>query len=1061
MISKFFIDRPVLSNVLAIVIVLLGAIALYRLPVQQYPDITPPTVQVMTSYPGASAETVAETVALPLEQAVNGVEGMIYMQSTSASNGSYVLTVTFAIGTNVDLAQVLVQNRISTAMPLLPMAVNALGVTVQKTSTSILQIATLSSPDGRFDSLFLSNYATINLMPELQRLPGVGNVAVFGAGLYSMRVWMDPRKLHSYGLVPQDVIAAIQSQNQQVSAGQVGMPPAPADQNFQYNIKMLGRLNTTEQFGDIIVKAEPGDGGHLVRVADVARVELGAQSYAQQFHLDGKSAAGIVIYPTPDANALEVAARVRTKMAEMAHGFPPGITWAISFDTTPYIQASVSEVYWTLGIAGVLVLMVMMLFLQDWRVVLVPASTIPVTIIGAFAAIAALGYTINLSTLFAIVLAIGIVVDDAIVIVEAVVRRLEQGLSRRQAAIEAMAELTMPIVGITLVLMAVFIPASFLAGVTGRMFAQFALVIAATALLSALNAATLKPTQCSLWLRPPTPPDRRNFAFRGFNRAYGGLESGYVWLVRGLTRHNVVTAIAALSLAGLGGWGLSQVQTGFIPQEDQGYVLAVVQLPDGAALGRTEKTLQQATKIALDTPGVERVLTMSGMSMLDGGAALSNAGTAFVMLKPWGERARAPGQDLASITQRIQGGLFTLADGEGFVVTPPAVPGIGNAGGLALQVELRDGSFDFTKLQRITDELILNSEAQSGLGRLLTTFRAGAPQVEIDIDRTKAKALGVSVGEVFNLLATYLGSAYVNQFTRFGLNLQVYVQADSKYRQAAPEILNLQVRNAAGEMVPIGALAELKTSLGPSLIQLYNRFPTAAVIGSPAPGFSTGETMDILAEVARRTLPPGTNFEWTGMSYQEQQARGQVVIIFGLAVVLVYLCLAGLFESWLTPLAVILSVPLALIGPYVTLELLGLDNNLYTQIGLLLLIALSAKNAILIVMVARERRARGVAIVDAAIEAAQNRFRPILMTSLTMVLSVVPLVMATGAGANARHALGLCVFSGMIASTCLAVLFVPAFFCLLQRLEERLRPKAMADAAPAPHASEARESPGP
>jgi HAE1 family hydrophobic/amphiphilic exporter-1 len=1048
MISKFFIDRPVLSNVLAIVIVLLGAIALFRLPVQQYPDIAPPTVQVTTSYPGASAETVAETVALPLEQAINGVEGMIYMQSTSASNGTYALTVTFAIGTNLDLAQVLVQNRVATAAPLLPSAVAALGVTVQKTSTAILQIATLNSPDERFDGLFLSNYATINLMPELQRLSGVGNVVVFGTGLYSMRIWMDPRKLYTYGLVPQDVITAIQNQNQQVSAGQIGMPPAPADQNFQYNIRMLGRLNTVEQFSDIIVKADPGDGGRLVRISDVARVELGSQSYAQQFHVDGKPAAGIAIYQTPDANALEVAARVRAKLAEMSHSFPQGMTWGLPFDTTPYIQASVTEVYWTLAIAGILVLLVMMLFLQDWRVVLVPASTIPVTIIGAFAAISALGYTINLSTLFAIVLAIGIVVDDAIVIVEAVVRRIEQGLPRHQAAIEAMTELTGPIIGITLVLMSVFIPASFLAGVTGRMFAQFALVIAATALLSALNAATLKPTQCALWLRASTPRDQRNIVFRGFNRAYDGLERGYARLVHSLTRHNVIAAIAAVALAGLGAWGLSQVHTGFIPAEDQGYVLIAIQLPDGAALGRTEKTLQQATKMALDTPGVAKVVSVAGMSMLDGGAALANAGVIFVTLKPWGERGRARGQDLASITMHLQGGLFTIPDGQAFVVPPPAVPGVGNAGGLALQVELRDGSFDFTKLQRVTDELIRNGSAQSGLGQLITTFRAGAPQVELDVDRTKAKALGVSVGDVFATLGTYLGSAYVNQFTKFGLNLQVYVQADTQYRHDAKEILDLRVRNAAGEMVPIGSVAELKSSLGPPLIGLYNRFPTASVIGSPEPGFSTGEAMDILTEAARRTLPAGMGIEWTGMSYQEQQARGQVVLIFGLAIALVYLCLAGLFESWLAPLAVILSVPLAVIGPYITLEALALSNNLYTQIGLLLLIALSAKNAILIVMVAREVRARGTAIVDAAIEAALNRFRPILMTSLTMVLSVVPLVLATGAGANARHDLGLCVFSGMIASTCLAVLFVPSFFCLLQRLEERLSGTPAGAAAP-------------
>ncbi len=1043
MISRYFIDRPVLSNVLAMVMVLFGTIALLRLPVEHYPAIAPPTVQVTTFYPGASAEIVAQTVALPLEQQVNGVEGMLYMQSTSASNGSYTLTITFAIGTNLDLAQVLVQNRVATALPLLPTAVNALGVTVQKTSTSFLQIAALYSPDNRFDSLFLSNYATINLVPELQRLPGVGNVTVYGAGLYSMRVWLDPNKLYTYGLVPQDVIGAIQNQNRQVSAGQVGSPPAPPEQSFQLNIKILGRLDDVAQFGEIIVKADPGSGGRLVRLNDIARIELGAQSYAQQFHLDSKSSAGIAIFQTPEANALDVAKRVSDRLAELSQGFPAGISHGIPFDTTRYIQVSIAEVYSTLAMAGILVLVVMVLFLQDWRVVLVPATTIPVTILGAFAAIAALGFTINLSTLFAIVLAIGIVVDDAIVIVEDVVRRIELGLPRREAAIQAMAELSGPILGITLVQMAVFIPASFLPGVTGRMFAQFALVIAATAFLSALNAATLKPTQCALWLRAPTPPERRNIVFRGFNRIYEVLEKGYGVIVRGLTRHSVATAGLAVILAGLGTWGLMRVQTAFIPGEDQGYLQAVVQLPDGAALGRTEKTLQIVTRLALGTPGVETVMTVSGISILDGGAPLANAGVAFVMLKPWKDRIGVPGQDLGSIVARLQRGLFTLEDGQGFVLQPPAVHGIGNAGGLALQVELRDGSFDYIKLQRITDELIRNGEAQSGLGQLLTTFRAGAPQVQLDIDRTKATALGVSVGDVFDTLGTYLGSAYVNQFTKFGLNLQVYVQADTGHRHTPSEILTLQVRNAAGQMIPIGAVAALKTAVGPPLIGLYNRFPSTSVVGSPAPGFSTGEAMLLLGEAARRTLPPGAGYEWTGMSYQEEQARGQVVVVFGLALVLVYLCLAGLFESWLSPLPVILSVPLALIGPYVVLEALGLANDLYTQIGLLLLIALSAKNAILIVRMARVARVRdGVPIVEAAIAAALSRFRPILMTSLTMVLSVVPLVLAVGAGANARHSLGLCVLSGMIASTCLAVLFVPAFFCLLQRIEEWLQPSA-------------------
>ncbi len=1052
MISKFFIERPVLANVLAIVMVLIGLVALVDLPVAQYPNVVPPTVQVTTRYPGASAQTVVDTVALPIELQVNGVERMLYMQSTSASDGTYTLTVTFQIGTDLDFAQVLVQNRVSAALASLPQAVQAQGVTVQKKSTAILQIVTLNSPDGRYDSLYMTNYATINLVNELARLPGVGNVNTFGVGEYSMRIWLDPRKLYTYGLVPSDVIGVVQQQSQQVAAGQVGMPPAPKNQDFQYTVDVQGRLADPEQFGNIVVKAQSGQGGRLIRLRDVARVELGAQTYSQICQFNGQPAAGVAIYQTPGANALAVAKQVRAKMAALSRAFPPGLNYGIPFDTTGFVQTSIHEVYKTLLEAGVLVLVVILVFLQDWRATLVPATTVPVTIIGAFAAMAALGFTINISTLFGIVLAIGIVVDDAIVIVEGVDRYIERGMSGHDAAVKAMGELFGPIIGITLVLMSVFIPAAFLPGLTGNMFAQFALVIAATALISAVNAATLKPTQCALWLRRPVPPEKRNFFYRGFNRGYGGVERVYSRLIDRMVQRSGLMVLLALVLSGIGVWGIARLPTAFIPNEDQGYAIIGIQLPDGASLERTQAALDNATKIARGTPGVQNVVSIAGVSVLDNSASLANAGVAYVILKDWSIRGKAKGQDLRSILVHIQRQLQQLPDGLGFVLVPPPIQGIGNAGGFQVQVELRDGSFDYQKLLNTTQAIIEEGNSQSGLQRLVTSFRADVPQVRLLVDRTKAESLKVSVGDVFSTLASYLGSTYVNQFNKFGLALQVYVQADSHYRQHPEDILNLNVRNQDGQMIPIGALAQLRPVVGPSLISLFNLYLSSSIVGSPAPGFSSGQALSLMEQIADRTLPPGAGYEWAGMSYQEKAVGNQLYFAFGLAILLVYLCLAGQYESWVAPLGVILAVPLALLGPVIALTSLDLANNLYTQIGLMLLIALSAKNAILIVEVARERRLLdGIPIRQAALEAARTRFRPILMTSFAFILGVVPLVTATGAGAAARVSLGLCVFSGMIASTCLAVVFVPSFFCVLQQFEEwrkrRKRPVEMATPA--------------
>src|SRR5271165_4575485 len=688
MISKFFIERPVLANVLAIVLVLIGGVSLNRLPVSQYPNVVPPTVAVTASYPGASAQTVIDTVALPIELQVNGVDRMLYMESTSASDGTYSLTVTFAIGTDPDIDQVLVQNRVQLALASLPLPVQAQGVSVQKKNTALLQIVTLNSPDGQYDGLYMSNYATINLVNELARLPGVGSVKVFGAGEYSMRIWMDPQKLFSFGLVPKDVIDAVRQQSQNVAAGQVGMPPAPADQQFQYTVDIQSRLNNPGQFADIIVKDQTAQGGRLIRVSDIGRIELGSQTYSQVFRLNGQPAAGIGIYQTPEANSLQVGKEVKAKMAELSRRFPEGLHYAIPYDTTIFVQDSISEVYKTLYQAGILVLIVILVFLQNFRATLVPATTVPVTIIGAFAGMAALGFTVNLSTLFGIVLAIGIVVDDAIVIVEGVSKYIEQGMSGPAAAIKAMNELFGPVVGITLVLMSVFLPAAFVPGLTGQMFAQFALVIAVTALISAVNAATLKPTQCAMWLRTPVPPEKRNFFYRGFNNIYDPIERGYVSLIGRMVRRSGIMVILALCLSAVGFWGLSRIPTGFIPIDDQGYLIAAVQLPEGASLGRTVKALQQVRKVAEEIPGVQQVIALSGMSVLDNSADLANAGTTWVMLKPFSERLKAKDQDLISIFKRLHDGLMSLPDGQAYVLPPPAIQGIGNSGGFQMQLEM-------------------------------------------------------------------------------------------------------------------------------------------------------------------------------------------------------------------------------------------------------------------------------------------------------------------------------------------------------------------------------------
>lgn len=1032
MISRFFIDRPIFANVIAIVTVILGMVCFYSLPVAQYPAIVPPTIQVTTRYPGASAEVVASTVAIPIEQAVNGVEGALYMSSNSASDGSYTLTITFAIGTNLNNSVALVQNLVNSALPQLPASVQPQGVNVKKVATDILLVIGLYSEDDRYDETFLSNYAVINLQNPLARLPGVGQVAVRGAGPYSMRVWLDPNKLRNYGLTTLDVTTAIQSQNVQVVAGQLGGPPTPSDQAFQFTINALGRLEDVEQFQNIIIKSSRAEAAQIVRVRDVARVELSRQTYSNFSATNGRKAALMPIFTLPGANALDVADEVRQAIAEMSKKFPPGLTYSIHYDTTKFVRQAIHDVYLTLFEAGILVLVVIMVFLQDWRATLVPATTVPVTIIGTFAAMALLGFGINLLTLFALILAIGIVVDDAIVIVENSSYHIEQGMPAKEATIKAMEEMTGPVLGITLVLTAVFLPAAFLPGITGQLFRQFALVIAATAIISAINALTLKPVQCTLWLRPHGN-ERPNLFYRGFNRVYGVVEKGYVrlisWMVgRPITMLMVFVATIAVSVL-----RFAYHPTGFLPTEDQGYAIVVTKLPDAAAQPRVVAVTKKIDAILKNAKGIEAWVTIGGYSVLDG-ANVSTMFTTFIVYQDWSRRGAELSQDKIIANLRQQ--LGSIEEAVAFVLVPPPIRGLGQGGGFQMMVEDRQG-LGLPALQKVAMEIIRVAKSQSSLRNLATTFSARSPQLYLDIDRTKAESLNVPVRTVFDTLQAYLGSSFVNLFNKFNQVFQVYVQADAPFRLRPEDINSLYVRNMQGEMVPLGTLMEVRQDLGSELVTRYNLYPAASIYGAAAPGFSTGQALSLMEQVAQNVLPQGMDYDWTATAFQEKQVGKQAYFIYLLSITLVFMVLAALYESWASPTAVILVVPMALVGVLLAQIIRGYDNNLYTQVGLVLMIALASKNAILIVEFARLLRAQGMSITEAAVEATRRRFRPIIMTSFAFVLGVVPLLSASGAGAASQRAIGTVVFGGMLSSTLIAIPFVPVFYVLTQRLSER------------------------
>ncbi|UCE83995.1 MAG: multidrug efflux RND transporter permease subunit [Deltaproteobacteria bacterium] len=1031
MFSKFFIERPIFASVISIVIIIAGGVSLGILPTAQYPEITPPTVEVKTTYPGANARVVAETVAAPIEQEVNGVENMIYMSSTSASDGSYTLTVTFEVGTNLDMAQVLVQNRVKLAEPKLPEEVIRQGVNTKKKSTSIILFISLISPDDRYDELFLSNYATLRIRDQLSRIVGVGDVVVWPQSDYSMRIWLDPRQLKSRNITTQDVLSAIREQNVQVAAGQIGQPPAPRGQNFQYPVNVLGRLTDVEQFEQIIVKS--AEGGRITRLKDIARIELGGKSYDLVSRLTGIPAASVAIYQLPGANALEVANKVRASMEEMSRIFPEGMEYKIAYDTTIFVEESIKEVYVTLLQAAALVFAVLFIFLQDWRATIIPGVAIPVSLIGTFAAMGALGFSLNMVTLFGLVLAIGIVVDDAIVVVEATVAHIERGLKAKEAAIQAMSEVSGPVVATTLVLLAVFVPAAFLPGITGQLYRQFALTISVSTVFSSINALTLSPALAALVLRPPKK--RKNAFFRGFDAIFRKTENGYMAVVKTLVRRTGIMLLLAAAIGGLTGWQFSSLPTGFLPTEDQGYVITSVQLPEGASLERTQEVIEKIDRILEQSPGVWEWITLAGFSVIDATNA-SNAATLWVVMDPWDERTDSSLSQEA-ILANLHRQFSQIQEAIVFSFPPPAINGLGVSGGFQMQLQDR-GDVGLEELQKMVIEIIQDGSGQAGLASLNSTFRVNVPQLFAEVDRTKAKKLDIPLDEVFGTLQAYLGSAYVNDFNAFGRTWQVKVQADHQFRIERRDIRQLEVRNDEGEMVPIGTLVKVEQILGPQTILRYNLYPAASITGQAAPGFSSGQALKLMEQLADAKLPPSMGYEWTAMSYQEKRVGSEAVMIFALAIVLVFLVLAAQYESWSSPAAVIMVVPLAVLGTVIALILRGFDNNTYTQIGVVLLIALASKNAILIVEFAREQRAQGKFVLDAAITAAQLRFRPILMTAISSIAGFMPLVVASGAGAASRQAIGTAVVGGMIAATVMSVFFTPVFYIVMQGLSERL-----------------------
>ena len=1059
--SRFFIDRPIFAAVLSVVIFIAGTIAIFALPVSEYPEVVPPSIVVRAVYPGANPRVLAEAVATPLEEQVNGVENMLYMSSQGTADGVLTLTVTFRVGTDVDLAQVQVQNRVSQALPRLPEEVRQLGVTTVKSATDLSLVIHLVSPDNRYDMVYLRNYALLQVKDVLARIPGVGQVLMFGAGDYAMRVWLDPSKVAARGLSAGDVVRAIREQNVQVAAGVVGGPPMPERVAYQLSINARGRLLDEREFGDVIVKA--GTDGAITRLRDVARIELAAGDYALRSMLDNKEAVAIAIFQAPGSNALQLSSAVRATMAELQKNFPDGVEHRVVYDPTINVRDGIREVVKTLFEAILLVVLVVVLFLQTWRASVIPLVAVPVSIVGTFAILLAFGFSINTLSLFGLVLAIGIVVDDAIVVVENVERSIEAGLSPRDAAHKAMDEVSRPIIAIALVLSAVFVPVAFVSGLTGQFYRQFALTIAFSTVISALNSLTLSPALSAILLRPRgARPDRLTrlldrllgWLFRPFNRVFGRGSAGYSGAVARIIRRSAQALAVYAGLVGLTVLGFLKVPSGFVPTQDKQVLVAFAQLPDAATLDRTEAVVRRMADIALRQPGVTNAVQFPGLS-INGFVNAPNAGIVFLSLAPFDQR-RSKDQYGLAIAGALNQKFAVIQDAFVAVFPPPPVQGLGTIGGFKLELEDRAGLGE-AELFQASQTLLGRAYQTPGLSALFSSYQINVPQLYADVDRTKVKQEGISLTDLFQTMQIYLGSEYVNDFNRFGRTYQVIVQADAPFRATAENVAQLKVPNARGEMIPLGSVLRVQESHGPDRGLRYNAYPAADINGGPAPGVSSGQAVALMERLARETLPNGIGYEWTDLTYQQILSGNTAVFVFPLCILLAFLVLAAQYESWSLPLAVILIVPMGQLSAITGVWLTRGDNNIFTQIAFLVLVGLASKNAILIVEFARELERRGRSSVDAALEASHIRLRPILMTSFAFIMGVIPLVLSRGAGAEMRHAMGVAVFSGMLGVTCFGLALTPVFYVVLRGLVERRRPATPAPipAEPAPLADTA------
>ncbi len=1038
--AEFFVRRPIVAMVIAIVIVIVGLVAMGSLPIAQYPDITPPEVSVEATYTGANSEVVEQSVATPLEQKVNGVENMIYMKSVNSNDGKMTLTVAFEVGSDLDMSNVLTQNRVSEAQASIPEEVKRLGITVKKKLAFPLMLVTAYSPNGTYDQDFLGNYLTINVLDRIARIRGIGQAILFGGSEYAMRVWVKPDQLAKLGLTVPDITRAIQEQNVIVPAGQIGGPPSPPETQFTYTVRTRGRLTTAEEFGNVIVRSNPD--GSQVRVKDVARVELGTQTYSAVTRLDGRPGAVISIFQLPGANGIEVARQVRAAMAEMAEDFPDDVEYTVSLDTTLAIEAGIDEVVTTLYQAVGLVILVVFIFLQNVRATLIPALAVPVSLIGTFMVFPLLGFSINTLSLLGLVLAIGIVVDDAIVVVEAVTAKMEQGMAPKEATIEAMREVSGPIVATSLSLIAVFVPVAAMGGITGRLYQQFAITIAISVAISSINALTLSPALSAMLLRPPGEQKKSRLQpfYDRFNDVFARVTTSYVGMAGVFTKRIAISVGSLLVLTVVMGGLFALVPGGFVPEEDQGYFLINLQLPDAASLQRADQVSSRVEAILAETEGIDYVTTIAGYSLLTGSYSPNNS-FIFVSLKPWEERSSADLHVNAIIEGLNRRFLLGVPEAVAFAFGPPAIPGLGTGSGFSMMLQDRGGNTP-SYLGEQTAQFIERASERPEIGGMITTFRADVPQIFADIDQSKVLKLGVSPADVNTTLGAFLGGSYVNDFNRFGRLFKVYVQAEPEYREKARNVRFFYVRGKADQMVPLSTLVSVSATQGPQYTNRFNLFRSAEITGGPAPGYSSTQALEALEEVATETLPRDMGYAWNAMSYQERAAAGTGGIVFVFALVFVFLTLAAQYESWSTPFSVLLGTPIAIFGAMLGLWVSGLflegyENNVFAQIGLVMLIGMAAKNAILIVEFAKNKTEEGMTPVDAALSAARDRFRPILMTAFSFILGVIPLLIASGAGAEARKVMGMTVFSGMLAATVLGVFLVPAMFVLIEKLTGR------------------------